>query len=193
MLNKIDPTIVRVHIDDPLAVETLAAEMSKVFHNRTVVIVCVGTDRSTGDSLGPLIGTELSKENWPNVTVYGTLDEPVHALNLDLFVAKIKDNHPDSIILAIDACLGRVENIGYISLKEGPLQPGTGVNKALPSIGDYHIIGIVNVGGLMEYFVLQNTRLSLVMKMCHVIANGIKSSLCGFVTDEEDIGESALI
>ncbi|MNN53765.1 hypothetical protein D3C81_1685430 [compost metagenome] len=36
-----------------------------------------------------------------------------------------------------------------------------------------HITGIVNVGGFMEYLVLQNTRLSLVMNMADVIARGI--------------------
>lgn len=193
MQKRTDSTIARVHIDDPLATDILATEITNVFQNKDLVIVCVGTDRSTGDSLGPLIGSELVKENWSHVTVYGTLDEPVHALNLDLFVAKIKDKHPDSKILAIDACLGKVDNIGYVALKEGPLRPGTGVNKALPSVGDYHIIGIVNVGGLMEYFVLQNTRLSLVMKMCCVISGGIKGSLCSLVTNKEDFGESALI
>lgn len=35
-------------------------------------------------------------------------------------------------------------------------------------------MGIVNVGGFMEYFVLQNTRLSLVMRMAHVIADGLR-------------------
>ena len=36
-----------------------------------------------------------------------------------------------------------------------------------------HIIGIVNVGGFMEYLVLQNTRLSLVMRMADVISTGL--------------------
>lgn len=193
MLKRTDPTITRVHIDDPLASETLATQIRDVFQDHPLVVVCVGTDRSTGDSLGPLIGTNLSKLSFPNVTVYGTLEDPVHALNLDSFVELIKDKHPDSIILAIDACLGKVENIGYISLKEGPLRPGTGVNKSLPSIGHYHIIGIVNVGGLMEYFVLQNTRLSLVMRMSSVISEGIKNSFSGFMYSEEEFGESALV
>ena len=160
-------------MDDPFAAKTLALSIARIAMEQHLVVVCVGTDRSTGDSLGPLIGTKLLQSGLQNMTVYGTLDEPVHALNLDQFVALIKEKHSDSLVLAIDACLGRSESVGYISLKEGPLKPGTGVNKALPEIGDYHIIGIVNVGGLMEYFVLQNTRLSLVMRMSEVIAKSI--------------------
>lgn len=40
-------------------------------------------------------------------------------------------------------------------------------------MGDIHISGIVNVGGLMEYLVLQNTRLHLVMSMAELIARSL--------------------
>jgi len=51
-----------------------------------------------------------------------------------------------------------------------PLLPGTGVNKTLPPVGDLQVLGVVNVGGFMEYFVLQNTRLSAVMRMVEVVS-----------------------
>ena len=50
------------------------------------------------------------------------------------------------------------------------------MNKKLPAVGDLHIHGIVNLNGFMEFFVLQNTRLSLVMKMADVIAQSIKET-----------------
>jgi len=43
----------------------------------------------------------------------------------------------------------------------------------LPPIGDAYVTGVVNVGGFMEYLVLQNTRLSLVIKMADAIARGV--------------------
>ncbi len=36
-----------------------------------------------------------------------------------------------------------------------------------------HMTGIVNVSGYMEFFVLQNTRLNLVMKMAKQLASAI--------------------
>lgn len=54
---------------------------------------------------------------------------------------------------------------------------GAGVNKQLPPVGDIHLTGIVNVGGFMEYFVLQNTRLSLVMRLSDIIATSLYSAL----------------
>lgn len=140
-----------------------------------IVILCIGTDRSTGDSLGPLVGYKLNSYvfKYNNVHLIGTLDEPVHAKNLVETLQKIECSHPNAFILAIDASLGDFNNIGQIIIKNGPLKPGLGVNKNLPAVGDISITGIVNVGGLMEYMVLQNTRLSLVMNMAETIAKGI--------------------
>lgn len=141
--------------------------------HREIVILCIGTDRSTGDALGPLIGSRLSQIRGLPVHVYGNLDEPVHALNLAETIEMISTNHTAPYTIAIDACLGRLKNVGMISVKEGPLRPGSGVNKELPEVGNLQITGNVNVGGFMEFFVLQNTRLSLVMKMAEVISTSI--------------------
>ncbi len=173
----------RVHVEDPEA--AMALGQALVQYTQTVccdcfpeslVVVCIGTDRSTGDALGPLVGTQLQELCADGITVYGTLDEPVHATNLEDKINQISTQHPNSLIVAVDACLGKSESIGYISLKEGPLKPGTGVNKQLPSIGDLHLIGVVNVGGFMEYFVLQNTRLSLVVRMAKVVSTALSQA-----------------
>jgi putative sporulation protein YyaC len=141
--------------------------------NRPIVIVCVGTDRSTGDALGPLVGTKLKEKKQFSFHVYGTLDEPIHAVNLEEQLSFIKKKHIDSFIIGIDACLGRLKSVGDITINEGPLKPGAGVKKELPDVGEIHITGIVNVSGFMEYLVLQNTRLSLVMKLANTIADGL--------------------
>lgn len=44
-----------------------------------IIILCIGTDRATGDCLGPIVGYKLKKMFLDNVTVYGTLSQPVHA------------------------------------------------------------------------------------------------------------------
>jgi putative sporulation protein YyaC len=151
--------------------DELIQEIGRVIGNlNEVVFVCVGTDRSTGDSLGPLIGTQLVELGYTNI--YGTLDDPVHAMNLQETI----DNLPkDKTVIAIDSCLGQLSSVGTYQVKKGPLRAGAGVGKVLPPVGNHHITGIVNVGGFMEYFVLQNTRLSLVMKMAKDISESIHS------------------
>ena len=53
-----------------------------------VLFLCIGTDRSTGDSLGPLIGYKLRSKRMKNVKVMGTLEKPVHAMNLEEYLKK---------------------------------------------------------------------------------------------------------
>lgn len=147
--------------------------------NNELVILCIGTDRSTGDSLGPLVGHKLGPliKNYPKVHLIGTLDDPVHAQNLESTIDKIHTKYEDPFIIAIDSSLGRQERVGYLSIKNCPLRPGAGVNKDLPPVGDISITGIVNIGGLMEFMVLQSTRLSLVMHMADIISKSIYLTL----------------
>jgi putative sporulation protein YyaC len=138
-------------------------------HISEMNIVCIGTDRSTGDSLGPMVGLMLQQRGIRNV--YGTLHKPVHAVSME---EGILNTLPKRYTLAIDACLGQSSSVGKAICEIGPLKPGAGVGKTLPAVGDAHIKAIVNVGGFMEYFVLQNTRLSLVYDMASQIADAVE-------------------
>lgn len=142
-----------------------------------ILVLCIGTDRSTGDSLGPLIGTNLTRSAAP-FSVLGCLDHPVHAANLTQTLDLIQQNPPKWTV-AIDASLGSIDGVGTVNIGAGSLQPGAGVNKHLPLVGDAYITGVVNVGGFMEYFVLQNTRLSLVVKMAEVICSSLLAAFSG--------------
>lgn len=167
---------VKVFHDEEDAVQLLAKEIINMFPPHTIrpiVFVCIGTDRSTGDSLGPLVGTLLEEKGPSPFYVYGTLDEPIHAVNLEDKLKEIKQKHFYPFIIGIDACLGKLKSVGAIQLADGPVKPGAGVNKELPAVGDIHLTGIVNVSGFMEFFVLQNTRLNLVLKMAKTISEGI--------------------
>ncbi|MBL5797087.1 spore protease YyaC [Heyndrickxia sporothermodurans] len=162
--------------DEPLAKEIISTQilsMLPIKDDQPVIIVCIGTDRSNGDSLGPLTGTFLQEKGPSIFSVYGTLDDPIHAVNLEEKLKAIHEMHENPFIIAIDACLGKLKSVGMIQIMDGPVKPGAGVKKELPSVGDMHITGIVNVSGFMEFFVLQNTRLNLVVKMAKTIAGGI--------------------
>lgn len=148
-------------------------EMTGFKSGRPVVVMCIGTDRSTGDSLGPLVGDMLAKRNMPGIHVFGTLESPVHARNLAETVMKSEELYSDPYIIAVDASLGILEHVGCISVGRGPIKPGAGLKKELPAVGHMHITGVVNTGGFMDFLVLQSTRLSVVMKMADIIARGL--------------------
>lgn len=149
--------------------------------DKEVLFACIGTDRSTGDSLGPLVGTGLSESGY---TVIGTLHQPLHALNLEDALENIKQLYPNHFVVAIDACLGSSDHVGKIIVKNEPILPGAAFKKQLPPIGDVAIKGFVNISGYMEYEVLQSTRLSLVwdlakeiITMCEmVMQDGIREN-----------------
>ena len=125
-----------------------------------VMFLCIGTDRSTGDSLGPLIGHKLRGRRLAGAAVIGTLDKPVHAMNLDLYARYIKLHYPDYVVVAIDASVGSPDHVGYATLGRGALQPGLGVSKNLEAVGDISITGIVGGAGSRDPVMLQSVRLS---------------------------------
>lgn len=137
-----------------------------------IVILCIGTDRATGDCLGPLVGDHL-QQVLPELPVYGSLKEPVHALNLEHTIKTIYSQHNHPFVIAIDASLGVQEHVGYATLSPTPLKPGKGVNKNLPAIGNLSITGIVNVAGFPNSILLQSTRLHTVVTLANCISNAI--------------------
>ena len=164
------------HYEDPLCFnkieKAIHARMREVESGRELVFLCIGTDRATGDCLGPLVGSRL-KSLSPSVAVFGTLETPVHATNLQETLDEIFSVYAHPFVIAVDACLGNADRIGYINVRRGSLKPGTALNKTLPEVGDFHISGVVNVGGFFEHMVLQNTRLFIVYKMADIIAKGL--------------------
>jgi len=158
--------------------DILSEKLIKILKSkRPIIFLCIGTDRSTGDSLGPLIGHKLQNILSDEFVLYGTLENPVHAKNLCSVIEEINLKYNDPYIIAIDACLGSFQNIGNIVIEEKPLSPGSAMNKDLPSVGNLSITGIVNMSGTLEFMVLQNTRLYTVMHLADVISRGIYHSI----------------
>ncbi|MFD3158239.1 spore protease YyaC [Haloimpatiens sp. FM7330] len=162
---------IKVHYSNTMAYYKIAYFL-KDYVNANSLIVCIGTDRCIGDCLGPLVGTYLKNSNFP-LPVYGTIDEPIHALNLNNNLKKIKNLHPTANIIGIDACLGETSSIGEIQARNYPIHPGKGVGKSLPDVGSISIIGIVDTNNCTELFTSRNIRFSLIMQMASVIKNSI--------------------
>jgi len=137
------------------------------------VIVCIGTDAVIGDSLGPVIGSVLKKRLCGKVYIYGTLDCPITAKEINSVANYISLVHPYSPILAIDAAIGKKEEIGLIKIADRGVKPGLGADKILRSVGDISILGIVSYRTDGNYAFMKNTRLSLVYEMADIISEGV--------------------
>lgn len=142
-----------------------------------LILLCIGTDRATGDCLGPLIGTNLIHRNLP-FSVLGTLQYPIHAINLSESLYTLYHSYTEPFVIAIDACLGTNRHVGYITLSEKGLKPGESIAKDLPRVGDISITGIVNQSLSSNFVVLQNTRLHTVFHLSETICSGIQYAFC---------------
>ncbi len=142
------------------------------------IIVCVGSDMVLGDSLGPLVGTMLKKKQ-VSAYVYGTLNYPITAKEVDYAKKYLKLMHPESVVVAVDAAVGNGDDVGLLRVLNRGLKPGLGVDKDLEAIGDVSVIGIVASKSLKNYNLFNLTRLNLVYRMAEKIACGIEKYLAG--------------
>ncbi len=163
------------HFENPFSVKRLSRYLSLNVTGNPLIL-CIGTDKCIGDALAPLTGTIL-QESDAGFPVYGTLEHPVHALNISSSLKKIKTKHPQAFIIAVDASLGRENKIGNIIIRKGPLKPGKGVGKKLPAVGDITIVGIVEAFRSDISLVIHNIRLHFVMSMAEAIASIITDGL----------------
>ncbi len=154
-------------------IKGITDSLKKIYQTSYPVIICVGSDLAVGDSLGPYIGSELTKRHVKNTYIYGTLTNPITAKEIPTVYKTIKNLHPKSKILVIDAAVGSKEDIGLIKVTDRGIKPGLGVNKNLDEIGDASIIGIVAESDNAINNILHTTRFSLIYNISKIIVNGI--------------------
>ncbi|WP_397386288.1 spore protease YyaC [Paenibacillus sp. VCA1] len=142
-----------------------------------VTFLCIGTDRSTGDALGPLTGSALSDYGFPHVV--GTLLAPCDAFSLEALLADIPASR---VVVAIDACLGQPQSVGSFLVSDEPLLPARSVGQALPAVGHYSVAAVVNALGPKPYATLQMTSLHHVMTMAGQIASAAAEAF-GMIAD----------
>lgn len=159
-------------INNVLCEEGIAHALSQMFFNQLPVIICVGTDASIGDALGPIVGTILLEKQLPCI-VYGSLDKPVTAKEIATIKEFVENVHKRSYVLVVDAAVGKFEDVGTIKVFDKPIKPGLGANKKLPELGDASIIGIIGEKAMGGEGVLFKSRIGTIYRYASVIASGI--------------------
>src|SRR5690625_1305777 len=119
-----------IHYKDPLAIKSTSDLLITSLPNNKIDLIAffIGTDRSTGDSLGPLAGTYFSQMRPSHTNIYGTLHHPVHAVNLKDSIRDINKSYKNPFIIAVDASLGKNSSIGNLISGTGSLKPGAALN-----------------------------------------------------------------
>jgi len=162
---------------DPAGLAEAMRELRREIGERPVMFVCIGTDRSTGDAFGPLVGTGLVNAGFRRVV--GTLAAPCDAHTLPSRIAEISAAAREGrAVIAVDAALGRAESVGKFQVTAVPTLPGLSTGKTLPPVGDYGIAGIVNSVDQKQksYMILQNTPLYRVMTMAEQLVAAVAAA-----------------
>lgn len=110
------------------------------------VIVCVGSDKISGDSLGPLVGSLLREGGVP-CPVYGAMGHAVNGVNLGEYRRFLRRYHPGVPVIAVDAAVGRSDEVGQIKYRLGGVQAGGAVGREELPLGDLAILGVVGKKG----------------------------------------------
>lgn len=136
-------------------------------------MLCIGSDRVTGDCLGPIVGQLLTRKG-VNAHVYGSLSSPVTALNLTETVDTIRRRHAGSRVIAVDSSIGSSDEVGKIRVARGCLRPGAADGKKLPRVGDISITATVAADTHKN---LYSVRLGLVYELAESIAAALSLAL----------------
>ena len=177
------------HVYNTMADVGMSLALDKLIKENTPpVIVCIGSDLAIGDSLGPIVGTMLQKNlNTSQAYIYGTLRQPITAKEMKYMGDFLRQTHPNSKVIAVDAAVGDESDVGLMKVSDVPLKPGSGANKRLGAIGDVSIMGIIAKKGAFSYAQLNLTRLNTVYTM----ADTISKALTNFLTDRKELRRQA--
>lgn len=142
-----------------------------------LTFLCIGTDRSSGDTLGPLTGTLLKEAGYTRVI--GSLEAPCDSDTWTERMADLERLAAGGPVLAIDACLGQPQSVGLFQISAGPLEAGRSLKRGLPPAGDYSIAAVVDTLRDNPVRVLERTPFSRVWTMSRRLAAEIGKAFPG--------------
>ena len=168
--------MIKINSQSAILNDIFGIYFKQVFDGDPPIILCIGSERATGDALAPLVGSLLRNKYNVNTFVYGTLENTVNAKNIKEVYAFIKERHKNRKILSIDACVGAEQDVGFIKLTRNGLLPRSAIEKTNVSFGDYGILGIVDRAHPDPLKVF-TTRLSTVYNLATKISEAINYAL----------------
>lgn len=148
----------------------------------TILILCIGTNKVVGDSIGPMVGESLLEllKYKPNVKIYGSMKEPLSFANTKQVLKEILIKYKQPFIITIDAALGKEEMIERIIVGRGNIKIGASLGRDASCNSHINIKAVVGKykNDKMENFnTLINTDLKMVKKMADTITYGINQTI----------------
>lgn len=108
-----------------------------------LLFLCIGSEKISGDSVGPIVGSLLKDKYKLPFPVLGTEDKPVNGINLPHYVDNIRTYFPEHKIIAIDSAVGSKRDMWSVKIKKGGVVAGGAIASKNPRIGDIGILAVV--------------------------------------------------
>jgi putative sporulation protein YyaC len=155
-------------------------ELKKKIDNRNkkIVFLCIGTNKVTGDSFGPLVGTKLQKLLRYNkkISILGNIDKPINALNIEDKLLYVNKKYTDKYVIVVDSAVSEIELIGEIFVTKNKMVLGKGINRKISEIGDISIKCSVckdEYSGIENFKSLKNVPKEFIKNLADIVSIGI--------------------
>ena len=142
---------------------------------KETVVLCVGSDKVSGDCLGPTVGSLLIEKYNVNAFVYGCIGRTVNSLNIAEYKDFLREKHPNAFIIAVDACLGSKNDVGKIKINDKGVAAGLAVGRKTGRIGDIGVLGIVSEISKDNLSALLSSPYSMVYELAEKVAGKVAS------------------
>jgi putative sporulation protein YyaC len=141
------------------------------------VVVCIGSTSVSGDSLGPIVGDLLREKYKVRAFVYGGTMHPVNGITYQSYVDHIKNRHRNSLVVAVDACVGYKSEVGKIKCSLLGISAGGALNKQLERFGDVGILGVVALRQSDNLKALMTVSAEVIENMSNIAASFVSRLL----------------
>ena len=141
------------------------------------VILCIGTSKCVGDSLGPIVGENLYKKiNKSNIYIFGNLKNNITYQNVDIVLNRINKIIKNPYLIVVDSALASKEYLGQIIISKNRMIIGSALDKASYNIGNLNIKGVVGENKnscIKNYKELNSVSINLIKRLSFNISNKI--------------------
>lgn len=146
-----------------------------------VVVLCIGTNKIIGDSIGPVVGQKLKEENInETVCIYGDMKETINFKNAKEVLEKIFKTYEKPFIITIDSALGTERMVSEIVVNKGIVRLGKSLGRSICYPSHITIKGVVgeNKNTYEENIkILKEVKPELIWNLSSIMAEGIKQEI----------------
>ncbi len=165
--------------------EVGAKDLNHIYSN--VIILCIGTKKVLGDSVGPLVGENIKYLENEYIKIYGVLEHTINFNNAKNIIGDIYKNFDNPYIITIDSALGSKENMGQVILNKGYIKIGKALEKSICFYSNLNIKCVVgkNTNSMVNNLVeLKNVDIEEINNIVQIVSKGIENFLTNCIRNK---------